>query len=337
MSRHDHHRTRFALVVLATVSLLLAACSDGGGTDAADDQGGSTSTSTTAATPEAAAEVRSSAGCGTPPAVTATDEDPGDVALTFPSGGKERTYRLGIPADYDPDSPAPLVMNLHGAAGTALGQSTSTDMPRKAGARGFITVAPEAVNGVWEMAGTGADDDFLEALLDDVIGHYCVDPDRVHVVGMSLGAWKTALTACQHPDRIASIALVTVELHPGCTMPVVAFHGTADNIVPYGEGAEAGVVVTNGNGGMQGTRLNIASWAKAAGCSEDKEIETIGDDIERWVYEGCSDHLGVELYTMFDAGHVWPGGRVRSGTPTTDTIDATEIALDWFEAHPKRH
>jgi polyhydroxybutyrate depolymerase len=279
---------------------------------------------------------RASAGCGQDPAVTATDRTPpGDVPLAIAVGPHQRTYRLGVPSSYDKDTPAPVVLNLHGAGGTAERQSIYTAMPARAAARGFLTVTPDAINGSWELPGEGADDQFLTALLDDVANRYCVDLDRVHAVGLSLGAWKTAITACTHPDRFASIVLVTVEVHPSeCgPMPVIAFHGTGDHVVPYGEGADPGVVVTGSNAGLPGVSLNMPGWAKGAGCSDHKDVVRIEPDVDHWIYRDCPTGMGVELYSIVHGDHTWPGSSVpRPGT--TQTVDATALALDWFEAHP---
>ncbi|MEZ5138475.1 MAG: hypothetical protein R2711_06825 [Acidimicrobiales bacterium] len=234
-----------------------------------------------------------------------------------------------------PTSP-PLILNLHGAGSDSLQASTYGDVPRRAAERGMLTVAPEAIGGRWEIAGTGADGDFLTALVDDLEGRYCIDRNRVHLVGMSLGAWKAAATACSFDGRFASLALVTVEVFPGDCDPtsVVAFHGRADFTVPYGEG---GTVDPEGspNEGVTGTLSNIAPWAENAGCDPEPVVERLGDDVEHRRYEGCDVGLGVELYTIDDGGHTWPGSDIEIGL-TTQTIDATELALDWFEAHPRR-
>jgi len=135
------------------------------------------------------------------------------------------------------------------------------------------------------------------------------------------------------PDTFASAALVTVEVHPdGCPpLPVVAFHGTADATVPYGEGS-GHEFPDSPNAALPGTHDNIARWAKGNGCDPEPAVERIGDDVERWTYRGCT--ADVVLYTIFGGGHTWPGARIRIG-PTPGTIDATEIAFDWFEAHPR--
>ena len=293
-----------------------------------------TTPATTTAT--TAPVVRASTGCGQPPAVTATEAEPfGDVALAITVGDQQRTYRLGVPAAYDPGTPAPLVLVLHGAGGTAEIMSAYTAMPVRAAARGVITVTPDAVAGNWELGPVGPDDEFLTALLDDIGAHYCVDLDRVHIAGLSLGAWKAAVTACAHPDRIASIALVTVEVRPGdCgPMSVVAFHGTGDHVVPYGDGADPGVVVGGGNAGLPGVSVNMPQWALGAGCSDQRDVVRIEPDVEHWTYVACPAGMGVELYSIEHGDHTWPGTAiVRPGT--TQTIDATELALDWFAAHP---
>jgi polyhydroxybutyrate depolymerase len=188
--------------------------------------------------------------------------------------------------------------------------------------------------------GDGADSAFLDALLDDVESGYCIDLDRVHGLGMSLGAWKVAAVACGSEGRFASLALVTVEVFPGdCEpMPVVAFHGTADNVAAYGEGG--GTVDpedARANQGISGTRDNIARWAENGGCEPGGVEEPIGDDVLWLQHEGCEAGVSVELYSIVGGGHTWPGTDIILGAPehTTDTIDATALALDFFEAHPR--
>ncbi len=321
----------------ATVSVVLllvgvaSACS-GGGSEEGSARGGNPTDS--AATPSSSATPTGtpSTGCGTLPATESVEAPPGDAVVTL----GDRSYRLGIPADYDRDRPVPLVMNLHGSGSNALEQTTYSEMAARAGERGWITVTPDAIGGKWELAPTGADDEFLTAVFDQVTAGYCVDLDRVHLTGMSLGAWKAAATACAHADRFASIALVTVEVHPSDCPPmsVVAFHGTADTVVPYGEGADPGVVVTGPNAGLPGARGNMAGWASAAGCGAEPQVQQIGSDVEHWTYPGCPDGRGVELYSIEGGGHTWPGASIDIG-PTTQTIDSTDIALDWFETHPR--
>lgn len=339
---------RLAGLLLAAALLAspvaLGACSDGGsgsGDGSAAESSTSAPVGSTEPEPAEGDEVAASEGCGVPPDVEAPEaERPGDVELTFDSGGVERIYRLGVPRSYDPDEPVPLVLNLHGSGSNAIQASIYHDIPRAAAERGWITATPEAIDGRWELAGSGADDEFLTGLTDDLAARYCIDLDRVHIVGLSLGAWKAASTACAHPDRYASVSLVTVEVRPPECEPlaVVAFHGTADRVVPYGEGGEPGIRVGGLNGRLPGARENVANWAEGNGCDPEPEVDRLGDDVERWTYVGCGEGADVVLHTIEGGGHSWPGSpiQVPGLGETTDTIDATQLTLDWFEAHPRR-
>jgi polyhydroxybutyrate depolymerase len=279
-----------------------------------------------------------STGCGKTPPVTATDKkEPGDVPMAITVGPQQRTYRLGVPSSYNENIPAPVVMNLHGSGSNAAAATLYTDMPMQAAKKGFITVTPGALGGNWQISGTGTDDAFLMGLLDYVESSYCVNLNSVYAVGFSLGAWKVAITACTHPDRFASIGLVAVEVYPAKCPPmsVVAFHGTADPVVPYGKGADPGVVVTGPNAHLPGVSVNMPQWAKGAGCSVHKTTKRIGTDVEHWRYQKCPRGRSVEFYSIKHGRHTWPGSYFKF-PGTTQTIHATKIVLAFFEAHPKR-
>jgi len=72
-------------------------------------------------------------------------------------------------------------------------------------------------------------------------------------------------------------------------------------------------------------------WATLDGCDPEPEVEQIGDDVEHRTWAGCDD-TEVELYSVVDGGHTWPGSPIEIpfGT-TTQTVDATELILDFFE------
>jgi len=328
--------TRWRALLASALLVALAACSGGSG-----DAGAPTATAAPEATATTAPAPEGTAGCGREPDVARLgDEAPGDVAATFTSGGVERVYRLSVPPDYEPDEPAPLLFNLHGSGSNAIQASVYGDVPRRAAEGGMIVVTPEAVAGQWQLGGTGTDGDFLIGLLDDVEARYCIDQARTHIMGMSLGAWKAAATACSFPGRFASAALVTVEVFPGeCEpLPVIAFHGTGDHVVPYGEGADPGITITGFNANLPGAVSNIERWAANGGCDPEPEISEIGDDVVRRRFGGCDPGIGVELYTVKGGDHTWPGADVEIAPPdgTTQTIDATDLALAWFADHPAR-
>ena len=335
--RSPRGRAAIAGAVAVGALLALGACS-GSSSPSADASRATTTAPARSTTTAPAAE--GTAGCGRDPDVaTIAATRPGDVEQTISSGGEDRIYRLAVPADYDPETPVPLVLNLHGSGSNALQASAYGDVPRAGTDRGMIVVAPQAIDGRWELGGTGRDGDFLMALVDDIEQRYCIDEDRVHIVGMSLGAWKAAATACANPGRFASAVLVTVEVFPGTCdpLPVLAFHGTADRTVPYGEGADPGVTVVGSNARLPGALHNIAEWADNGGCDPEPALREVGDDVVLRTYAGCDPGVDVELYTIQGGGHTWPGADLDIAEPslTTHTIDATALALDWMEAHPR--
>ncbi|MFW5692188.1 MAG: prolyl oligopeptidase family serine peptidase, partial [Chloroflexota bacterium] len=89
----------------------------------------------------------------------------------------------------------------------------------------------------------------LILLLDHVLEQHNVDPDRVYLTGLSMGGFGTWDLARLHPDRFAAIAPICgglpwlVALGSAAltlrTMPVWAFHGALDDIVPIERSQEA--------------------------------------------------------------------------------------------------
>ena len=80
----------------------------------------------------------------------------------------------------------------------------------------------------------------VSALLDHVEATLCVDVRRVYATGMSDGGAMTSVLACVAPTTFAAFGPVAVQLAPpSCgdhPVSMVAFHGTADPIVPYAGG-----------------------------------------------------------------------------------------------------
>lgn len=328
--RTKSNALRTTAVVFAALVVILAGCSDD-----ADSGAGSTERSTTTV-----AESSTTTFAGTPSAGCTGEERSTEApGLTrseaVDSAGRERSYLLALPDDVDPDVPVPLVLALHGAGGSAEQFDESTDLIERSTDRGFVTLMPDAVEGSWDYGIEGPDDTFLSGLVDSTAEAHCIDLNRVHLVGMSLGAWKSAITACANPGTFASAVLVTVEVRPeGCEpLPVLAFHGTSDVMAPYGEGGDD-VEIISPLAGLSGTRINMAAWAEGAGCDPTWDESRIEPDVVHWVYRACDDGLGVELYTIEGGNHAWPGSDADRAL-TTEAIDATDLSLDWFERHSR--
>jgi predicted peptidase len=155
-------------------------------------------------------------------------------------------YLLYLPADYDKDTKKqwPLIMFLHGAGERGKKVQTVAKFGlAKLTAKGkqfdFIIVSPQCPNDVWWPEKT----DVLINLLDEIETKYRVDTDRVYLTGLSMGGFGTWSLACRYPQRFAAIAPICGggEL-PGAhrlkNVPVWAFHGAKDDVVPVARSQE---------------------------------------------------------------------------------------------------
>jgi polyhydroxybutyrate depolymerase len=225
---------------------------------------------------------------------------------------------------------------------------------------GFITITPQGT-GVpvqWDTHSGSPDMKFLIQLLDKLEQSLCVDERRVFVAGYSNGAMVASVMACDYADRIAAVAPVAgIRAVPGCApsrpVPVVAFHGIADEWIAFNGGLGPGVFRLPPAQSQQlveiaaptDSGLSIpgvaAVWAKRNGCDATPPTETaIASDVTLVAYT-CPDHADVELYEIAGAGHTWPGSKYFKAIEqyvgkTTYSIDADKIMWKFFQQHPLR-
>jgi len=271
--------------------------------------------------------------------------EPGLHIETLNAGGVDRTYRLYVPASYDASTAMPLVLNFHGFASNALEQERYTDFPSLAEREGFIVATPEGTNDpqrwyIYGQAEAGYVDDFafVDQLIDAISARYCIDPSRIYATGISNGGGMSSLLGCELNHRIAAIAPVAgspyseLLCRDAGPMPVVAFHGTDDELVPFegGPGGRLGLPVT-------GVRGNMRDWAEHNGCNLTLQTERIAEDVVLESYGGCADGAGVHLYVIEGGGHTWPGASrdIALLGETTQSISATEVAWRFFSDHPR--
>ncbi|MFC1806574.1 prolyl oligopeptidase family serine peptidase [Planctomycetota bacterium] len=130
----------------------------------------------------------------------------------------------------------PLILFLHGAGerGDDLELVKKHGPPKIVEQRPdfpFVVVSPQCSAGeTWSV-------DVLTALLDEVTSEDPVDISRVYLTGLSMGGYGTWDLACAHPARFAAIAPVCgggrgLLAHKLRDVPVWAFHGAEDDVVP---------------------------------------------------------------------------------------------------------
>ena len=148
-------------------------------------------------------------------------------------------YWLFLPRTYRADSGQrwPLLFFLHGSGerGDELQRVKANGPPKFLDARPdfpFIVVSPQA------PAEGGWDPHLLHALLEQLKTELRVDADRVSVTGLSMGGIGTWAWAIEYPHDLAAIAPISGagDEDRVCrirTLPVWAFHGEVDDVVPF--------------------------------------------------------------------------------------------------------
>jgi predicted peptidase len=133
------------------------------------------------------------------------------------------------------------VLFLHGAGerGDDLSLVLGHGLPKLAAAGlelPFYLVAPQCpAHSNWLCELT-----VLAALLDEVMDDLSVDPDRVTVTGLSMGAIGTWAIGSRYPDRFAAMAPIAAGWLPEATprmrnVPVWTFHGEDDAVMPISQ------------------------------------------------------------------------------------------------------
>lgn len=244
------------------------------------------------------------------------------------SGGVERRYLVYLPATYDGHAALPLVLELHGSGGTPEGQLGASQLSAVADAERFAIVAPEAVGGRWNVPPDPAKVDdvrFASDLLDAMERQVCVDRQRVYATGFSGGGRMSSQLACDLSERVAAVAAIGGLRFPGpCerarSMPIVAFHGTADAINPYDGGGQP----------YWGTGVEAAfdGWGERNGCGPRRESRVAASVVQ--LAHGGSGCADVVLYRIEGLGHSWPDVIYRDRQRGT----ANDLIWSFFAAHP---
>src|SRR2546425_272540 len=220
---------------------------------------------------------------------------------TIVSSGKPGSYLLYVPRSYDRAKPTPLVISMHGAAGWPAQQMNLSRWNRLAESQGFVVVYASGsdVPNIWHV-------DRGAGLMRDV--------------GF-ISALIDTLEAAYNIDPTR----------------MIAFHGTADPIVPY-QGGPLGdpfnpVTVT-----FPAVRDWVASWARRNRCAANPVDSVVAADVTRREYTHCADHAAVVRYTIQGGGHSWPGGKPLPQWwvgPTSRSIDATSEMWAVLRAHQR--
>jgi len=226
-----------------------------------------------------------------------------------------------------------LLLSFHGLSAGAADQEYFTGFSALAdsSAGGFIVAYPQGSTSdamplshwnAWQQPSPEPDDvAFTDQLLDHLQSQLCIDRSRVYANGASNGAMMAVRLACSLSDRIAAVSAVVALYYPPMSLtsfpnpnetcggsrpvPIVAFHGTDDDIVPF-----------QGGDGIWNFRLPIddaaigesalSAWALHNGCTGNRNEHQLSAEASLVSYDGCVSDATVQLYVVHGGHHTWP-------------------------------
>lgn len=276
---------------MAFVARLLACLVLGGGLLAAC---GSTTQST------------SSAGCDLP------TTEPGEYAGVHEIGDVDQPYWVVVPDAYANGDPAPLYLHL--ASGTGDHDILLT------GWRPYLDDLPGVMVIINTVREEFQESENLIALADEVANQYCIDPNRIHLLGTSHSFTAARQLACEQADRVASA--------------VIALGGTFD--LPCNPARPVPLLTFTGDPDRGGVTQLVDTWARLNECDPDPNVEDLGSGVLRKSYQNCQGD--IVFYDIEGMGHVWPMNEAIGPGATSvaeyEEVDYLDEAIAFFDSHP---
>jgi polyhydroxybutyrate depolymerase len=222
------------------------------------------------------------------------------------------SYHIAWPPGVPRDKTVPAVVALHSYKASGLGLLKSGKMVKILLARGYAVIAPEGLDGNWQLNRKSRRDDvaFITAVANDAAKRGNISRGRMMLAGFSSGGSMVAYVACRSPQSFKAFAPVSGNFWKPeptrCAGPVnyLHMHGSSDTTMPVA-GRSVG-------GGLRQANLleSLATFARASGC-EDADVKTATTH----AWKGCKSSLRL---VMHPGGHSVP--RMWAST-----------ALNWFE------
>lgn len=268
---------------------------------------------------------------------------------TLDAGGRTRSYLLHVPPSYRPGRPLPLVLVLHGYRGNANVAMDASRMNEEADHRGFVVAYPNGTGPLryaflsWNAATCCGSprqqkvDDvaFAVTLAHTLVQAGLADAGRVYAAGFSAGGMLALRLACESSATFAAVADVAGAMPdtacaPGRAVSVLFFQGGDDDELRFDLRT---LRREHGHRFAQSLESALRFWARHDGCEPTVERDSTADySRER---ASCPGRRSVELYTVRDHPHAWPGGaRTWAFAPRpAPAVPASAIILDFFARH----
>jgi poly(3-hydroxybutyrate) depolymerase len=295
--RKQHHPGRWWTPIAAAVLVLASA-------SVADARPSSTATD--------AGTLAATAGCGKTPSLASG-------AHTIQSSGKNRTYILRTPDNYDNTHPYRLIFGYHWLGGTANdvdsggsdGYNWSYYGLRRLANNTAIFVAPQGFNNGWANSG-GEDVTLTDDIMRQVENDLCVDTTQRFALGFSYGGGMSYAIACARATVFRAVTVFSGAQLSGCsggTQPIayMGVHGVSDPVLNISQG-----------------RALRDTFVRNNGCTPQNPPEPAPGSHTHIIttYSGCRAGYPV-VWAAFDGGHT--PGPIDSGGEGWRTWTSAEV------------
>jgi len=281
-----------------------------------------------------------------------------DIEGSIRVEGRNRTYVIHLPKNYNDTIQYPIALVLHGAMGTGTKYSKTTKFSKIGDKEGFISIFPNGMykswadaRGVSKASKKDVDDvKFLTKLIDKISHKYSVNSSKIYVAGISNGGFMVQTLACEVPKKFTAFASIISSLPDNLSnkcskkrnTPVLLMNGTQDNYVPY-NGGEMPRFTKGGK--ILSTPKTIEHWKNINQTTNLPKIDSI-QNFDKTDGSGVVKHTyfkneipQVVLYKIIGGGHGVPGSYTKRnprifklGYVNQDIIAEQEI-WNFFKQH----
>jgi len=274
--------------------------------------------------------------------------------------GSRRSYLVHVPPINAPHCSLPLVIAIHGAFETAEDMEERSGFSDLADREGFVVVYPNSMGlfgflqhwNAGHCCGKAAADNiddvgFVVDVIEDVQKRLPIDPDSIYMVGFSNGGMLAYRFAAEKGGILAALATVATTTgsqsagnaplwrlpDPEAPLPLVSFHGLADDAIP----AQGGISPKRrGDQTFLSVDESTDIWVRNNGCDPDPLLSSSHQGrvrIQTW--RGCRQDAQVKLYLLENWKHVWPGLHYTADLDPDNPLknfDAAAIIWDFFKS-----
>lgn len=258
------------------------------------------------------------------------------LEITIPTslGDTDETFWLQIPEGYDPAEPRPLLIGWHQLSANHDEMRLATVFDSVADARGWIAASHDGpIPAHWT---NHAAQSHVVDVIRWIEAHYAVDPDRIYMVGSSMGGAAGMIFANNHLDpsgpMIAAAASISGiqdcerRFHEqGINYSMIAAFGGTPEEVPFEYHRNSAICFSDSTASMHVNARHLPLWLTFGQGETDQPWRTHAEDLFA-VLDGYAD--SVVLRESAFSGHGW--GCAEAGL-ICDFLAAFRV-----DRHPRR-